>query len=73
MTSIGKLHACALSILWHGIHWSSTCPQAEMCPTCKTKNHSLNYIFPMLQEAKYEDKGYRVYWYDDPPKQVNDR
>ena len=32
--------------------WSNTWPQVEKCPTCKTKNHSLLYICPLLKNMK---------------------
>ena len=36
-------------------HQSCTCPQAEVCPTCKTKNQSLKYICPILKKLKNQD------------------
>ena len=42
-------------------HWSSTGTQTEVCPTCETRNHCLNFIFLMLKEAKYQGKDYKGY------------
>ena len=51
-------------------HQSSTCLQAEVCPTCKTKNHSWKYICPMLKEVKKEERDNRGYTDDSYPEQV---
>ena len=68
MSNIGKSHVpCQYS--GSADHQSSTCPQAEVCPICETKSHSLKYICPMLKQAKNQDKGHRGYGYDDPPEQ----
>ena len=43
MSSIGKSHV-PCQYCGDAEHQSSKCPQAEMCPTWKTINHSLKYI-----------------------------
>ena len=48
-----------------------TCPQAEVCPTCNTKDHSLKYIFPMLKEVQIQERSNKSYRDDDHPEQVN--
>ena len=51
-------------------HQFSTCLQEEACPTCKTKNHSLKYICPMLKEVEKQEGNDKFYRDDDHPEQV---
>ena len=41
-------------------HYSNACSQAEVCPLCMTKNHSLMYICPLSKEVKNQEKDYRL-------------
>ena len=45
-------------------------PQAEVCLACKTKNHSLKYICPILEEDKKQEGNNRSYRDDNHPEQV---
>ena len=44
---------------------SNTCPQVEICSSCKYKNHNLLYICPLLRSMKCQEKDYRGYKSDD--------
>ena len=48
-------------------HWSSNCPQEKVCLNHKTKNHSLKYSYPVMKDAKGQQKDYRGYKSDDLP------
>ena len=37
-------------------HPSNACPQAKVCPTCKSKNHSLMYICQLVRDTKGQKK-----------------
>ena len=47
-------------------HQSNTCPQVEICPTCRTKHHNPLYICPLLKNSKGQEKDYKGYKYDEP-------
>ena len=40
--------------------------QPEVCPMCKTKNHSLMFICLLLKEVKCHEKDYKGYRFNDP-------
>ena len=51
-------------------HQTSTCPHGEMSPMCKTKNHSLKYICPILKDVKKQERDNRGYRDENHPEQV---
>ena len=38
---------------------SNTCPYVEICLACKTNNHNLLYICPLLRNTKGQEKDCR--------------
>ena len=57
-------------------HQSSTCPQAEVWSTCKTKKHGLKYMCLILKGGKKLERYNKGYKYDNHPEQlplINDR
>ena len=41
-------------------HWSSTFPQTELCPTCRTKT-IVYHICPFLRDIKGQERDYKGY------------
>ena len=47
-----------------------TCPHIEVCPTCRSKKHSLKYICPMLKEVMKQERDNKGYGYADHQEQA---
>ena len=69
MRSVNKLHM-PCQYCDYTDHQSSTCLQAEVCPTFKTKDYSLKHIFPTLKEVKNQERSNENYRGDDHQEQV---